>query len=171
MRKLSSTFVAILGGLAALLAGACNGKGASTSDGSGTGGTGGASGSSLFPITLAPSATGVVDDVRSGVMGAWYAYGDSVGSGANAASTDFADSDCAKGGYTMSQCSQITTPTPGQPFPPDVTGAMCTQGIAAKVLMSTTGTRPTIRRSGAPELLSISTTRAATLARRRGIST
>lgn len=136
MRERSSVVVTILSGLVALLLGACSSKSASTSDGSGTGGTGDGSGSSFVGIALTPSATGVVDNVASGVIGAWYAYGDSVGPGANAAGTDFPDSDCAKAGFTADQCSTIAAPTPGQPFVPDPVKGMCTNGTAAQVIDS-----------------------------------
>ncbi len=143
MRKFSNksilSFLSFVGA-AALCSGACSSK-ATSSDGGGGGGAGGGTGTGFVGDPLTPGPTGFVDDrTHSGVVGAWYAYGDGAGGAASLAGTDFADSDCAKGGYTTSQCSQITTPTPGQPFPPDATGAMCTQGTAAKVLMSTTGT-------------------------------
>jgi hypothetical protein len=137
MRKPSRTLVTTLAGLAALVAGACSSKSPISSDGSGSGGTGGTagdSGSSFVGIALMPSATGVVDDVRSGVMGAWYADGDSVGPGANAAGSDFSDSDCARAGFTMDQCSTIVAPSPGQPFAPDPDKGMCTRGTAAQVI-------------------------------------
>jgi hypothetical protein len=139
MRKSSSTFGAILACLTALVAAACGSKGPNTLDGSGTGGAGGDSGTSFVGIALTPGATGVVDNVRSGVVGAWYAYGDSVGPGANAASTDFSDSDCAKGGFSPDQCSIIVAPIPGQPFAPDPLKGMCTNGTAAKVIDGTNG--------------------------------
>jgi hypothetical protein len=133
MRTLSNTFAMTLAGAAALLAAACSSS-KGTTPGTGSGGNDGGGGVSGCPLT--PTATGFVDDSAcSGVIGAWYAYGDSVGSAASTTSTDFADSDCGKAGYTTAQCSQITTPTPGQPFAPDpTTGAMCTSGIAAQVL-------------------------------------
>ena len=127
MRTLSNTFAMTLAGAAALLTAACSSKGG----GAAPGADGAVSG---CPLT--PTATGFVDDSAcSGVIGAWYAYGDSVGSAASTATTDFMDSDCAKAGYSMTQCSQITTPMPGSAFMPDATtGAMCTAGTAAQVL-------------------------------------
>ncbi len=131
MRKFSNQSILFLVGVAALCAGAC-----SSSKGPATEGGAGATGQALTP-----TATGFVDDrANSGVVGAWYSYGDAAGPGANTTSTDFADSDCSKGGFTMDQCSQITMPTPGMPFAPDATGAMCTNGTAAKVLMAVSGT-------------------------------
>jgi hypothetical protein len=132
MRTLSNTFAMTLAGAAALLAAACSSSNSTTPPPGGDGGP------SVYPagaIPLTPTATGFVMEPTSGVIGAWYAYGDSVGSAASVTSTDFADSDCAKAGYTATQCSQITTPIPGMPFAPDATtGAMCTAGIAAQVL-------------------------------------
>jgi hypothetical protein len=119
-----------LAGAAALLA-ACSSSGGVKSDGGGTG-TGGTSGG----IPLMPSATGFVTDPTSGIIGAWYAYGDSAGTNANTTSTDFADSKCNMGGFTADQCSMITAPIPGSAFMPTdmATGEMCTNGTAAKVL-------------------------------------
>ena len=134
MRKLSNTFMMSLVGAAALLA-ACSSKTGGSSDGgpgTGTGGTGGPTG-----IVLLPTSTGFVTDATSGIIGAWYSYGDGAGSAANVNSTDSQDSDCIKlGMFTADECSQITTPIPGQPFMPTdaTTGEMCTAGTAAKVL-------------------------------------
>jgi hypothetical protein len=133
MRKFSNQSILFLVGVAALCAGACS----SSSHPAAEGGAGGVTGQALTP-----TATGFVDDrTNSGVVGAWYSYGDGAGPGANTTSVDFADSDCSKGGFTVDQCSQIVTPTPGMPFAPDTTtGAMCTNGTAAKVLMAVGGT-------------------------------
>jgi hypothetical protein len=142
MRKLSSTFVTTLAGIAALLAGACSSsKGPSGS----TGSAGADGGSGFVGVALIPSTTGFVDDTGSGVIGAWYSYGDSAGPAASVTSTDAADSACiGKGHFTADQCSQIASPIPGQPFPPDTTmpgtGAMCTHGTAAQVQMNAAGT-------------------------------
>jgi hypothetical protein len=132
MIKVSSIVVTTLAGLAALLLGACSSMAVATSDGVGTTGTDGNSGSPFVGIALTPSATGFVDNVMSGVIGPWYAYGDSVGPGANVTSTDFSDSDCAKAGFTTNQCSTILAPIPGQPFDPDTVKGMCTNGTAAQ---------------------------------------
>jgi len=127
-KNASSRLVTTLAGLA-LLASACSGKGnGSPFDGS-----------PFVGIALTPSATGVVDDVASGVRGAWYAYGDSVGPNASDAGTDFPGSDCAKAGFTSDQCSVIAAPIPGQPFAPDSVKGMCTKGTAAQVLDSNVG--------------------------------
>jgi hypothetical protein len=147
MTRLSGSSILSLAGAVALLAGACSSSGGG-SPGSGAGGSGSGAGggtgtgNGFVGPALVPSATGFVSDpVVTGVVGAWYAYGDSAGPGANAAGTDFADSDCSKGGFTMSQCSQIVSPVPGQPFAPDPVNGMCTNGTAAKVLLGgTSGT-------------------------------
>src|ERR1700690_3770081 len=100
MRKFSNKSILSFVGAAALCAGACSSK---TSGGDGGGGDSG--GPVFIGDPLTPGPTGFVDDrTPSGVVGAWYAYGDGAGSAANLAGTDFADSDCAKGGYTMAQC-------------------------------------------------------------------
>jgi len=109
--------------------------------GSAIGGVGGsATGVPGYP--LVSSATGFVQDAVTGVVGGWYAFGDAVGPAVNATSNDFADSDCAQGGFTADQCSAISTPTPGQPFVPMdlATSEMCTSGTAAQVLLGTDGT-------------------------------
>jgi hypothetical protein len=124
MRTLSSTFITTLAGTAALFAAACSSSSPSKPSSPDAAGN----------IPLTPTSTGFVQDATSGVVGAWYAYGDSAGSGASATSTDFADSDCAKAGFTAGQCSMITTPTPGMPFVPDPVKGMCTSGTAAVVI-------------------------------------
>lgn len=124
MRTLSNTFVMTLAGAAALLAASCGSSKTNTPTNS---------------IPLTPTSTGFVSEPMSGVIGAWYAYGDGAGSAANTTSTDGANSDCQKAGFTADQCTQITTPIPGQPFAPDPTKGMCTAGTAAKVLNDATG--------------------------------
>ena len=121
-----------------------NGTGGSGTGGSvpgGTGGyraTGGVSGiEGGDPFPLPSTSTGSVDDPALGVIGSWYAYGDGVGANANPTTTDVADSDCvSKGGFPPAACSQITTPVPGQPFPPTdaATSMQCTSGVAALVM-------------------------------------
>ncbi len=131
MSKFSNQSILFLVGVAALCAGACSSSKGPAAEG-GTGFVGQA---------LMPTTTGFVDDrTNSGVVGAWYSYGDGAGPGANTTSVDFADSDCSKGMFTVDQCSQIAMPTPGMPFAPDASGAMCTNGTAAKVLMAVGGT-------------------------------
>jgi len=137
MKKLTLSLCTLTGVLA--LAGGGSGGCSSSGGGSGTGGStgnGGASG-----ISLAPTSTGFVTGNSAGIIGPWYAYGDSVGAGANTTTTDAANSDCQKkGGFPPSACSVIDSPTPGQPFMPDTTsGAMCTSGTAALVMNGTSG--------------------------------
>lgn len=96
-------------------------------------------------IYLPSSPTGFVDDLISGVIGSWFAFGDGVGPNANASGTDAQDSDCvAKGGFPPADCSQITTPTPGLPFAPTdpATSEMCTSGTAAVVRNGTSSNAP-----------------------------
>jgi hypothetical protein len=117
------------------------GCGSGGSKGSSTGGTtgndGGGGTGNTFP--LPSTSTGFVDDPTTGVIGAWFAYGDGVGSNAGVgdAGTDLNDSDCVKkGGFAPADCSQITTPIPGMTFPPTdaASSQQCTSGIAAQVM-------------------------------------
>jgi hypothetical protein len=136
---------------AALAMAACS---SSNSSSSGKGGAGGSSNGdsgatadaapAFVGIALTPNSTGYVKDTSgSGIVGAWYVYGDSLGSKATRTDADFADSDCAKAGFTADQCSQITTPVLGMPFSPDpTTGAMCTSGTAAKAIPKAGTTNP-----------------------------
>jgi hypothetical protein len=126
--------IAVVGVVAALLGAACSTPSQRQPDAGDTVGE-------PLPIVLIPTDTGFVMDGTSGVVGAWYAYGDGVGPNANATTTDQMHSDCiAKGGFQPSDCTQIATPTPGQAFVPDaMTGGMCTSGVAAKVLAGPSG--------------------------------
>jgi hypothetical protein len=139
MNNRAKLFVTGLAG-ALLAGGACGG---SPLQGIGSGGTSGAGGAGvshpILGIPLPSSATGFVQDTTGGsnVIGAWYAYGDGVGAGANTTTTDAANSDCQlKGGFPASACSQIDSPVAGQPFPPaDIaSSAQCTSGTAAVVM-------------------------------------
>jgi hypothetical protein len=119
-----------------------NGTGGAPSTGGapGTGGfTGTGGGVPIVLIPLPASATGFVADPVTGVVGAWYPYGDGVGPNASPTNgADGANSDCQKNGqFPASACSQISSPTPGQPFPPSdaATSKMCTSGAAAQVLL------------------------------------
>jgi hypothetical protein len=136
MTRFSGSSILSLAGALALLAGACSSSG-SVSPGSGAGGSGagagGGTGSCTVGDLLLPNATGFVQDATTAVTGAWFVYGDSIGT-----------SDCMmKGGFTASQCTQFTTPNPVSPFPPmdsPITiGKMCTSGTAAKVIAGTSG--------------------------------
>jgi hypothetical protein len=142
MRTLSNSFKMTLAGAAALLAAVGCKSSSGTTDGAVPGGN----------IVLTPTSTGFVQDQTSGIIGAWYSYGDSAGPNANVNSTDPEHSDCVAGaltaippgtgGFTISQCTQILTPVPGQPFVPDPTLGMCTSGTGAQVLDSPGTTTP-----------------------------
>src|SRR5450755_2541594 len=140
MKTMSHFLITTLAG-ALLLTGACSSSNSSTGTG-GTSGTDGGGGAGADH--LVSSATGFVDDVTTGVVGAWYAYGDSAGPNANATSTDFSNSHCQMGGFTADQCTIIVAPTPGQPFPPTdmATSQMCTNGTAAKVINKSGASTP-----------------------------
>ena len=133
---LAGAFTLSLAGAVALTGGACGGGGSKTGTGGSTG-AGGAGNSGLVYLTSSP--TGFVQDPVSGVVGAWFAYGDSVGANAGVADAgvDNNDSDCVKkGGFPPSACTVITTPTPGMAFVPTdpSTSQQCTSGIAALVM-------------------------------------
>jgi hypothetical protein len=138
MNNRSKLFIVSLAG-ALLAGGACSG---SHPQGPGNGGTSGAGDgpSGVEPIPLPSSPTGFVQDLTGGshVIGPWYAYGDSVGPGANATNgDDHANSDCIKkGGFTQADCSQIAAPTPGGVFMPTdlASSEMCTDGVASQVM-------------------------------------
>lgn len=109
------------------------GTGCSSSGGSKNPGTGGSGGTNMN--ALVPNADGFFDGSNSaGIVGAWYAYGDWWGNAADPSMPISGMGDCpTKGGYTVDQCSAITTPTPGQPFA-NTGGTMCTSGTVAKVI-------------------------------------
>jgi hypothetical protein len=68
---------------------------------------------------LVSSVTGFVSDTVTGVVGPWYSNADSIGPMASPTNgTDFADSPCGKGGFTMDQCSNVVSPVGGQSFAP-----------------------------------------------------
>ncbi len=122
----------IMGGALALATGAC-------SSSSSNGKTDGGGNANAIPLT--PTSTGFVNDsAATGIVGAWYAYGDSIGPNAGLAGDDQANSDCVKKGmHQPSECSHVEEPHPGQPFPPDATKGMCTSGTATMVLQGTSG--------------------------------
>ena len=98
---LTSTLMLFGGGALTVSGGACSSGGSSGAKGGNSGTDGG--GSSNIPLPSNP--TGFVDDTTggTGVIGAWYAYGDGVGAGASTTSTDSANSDCiAKGMFPAS---------------------------------------------------------------------
>jgi hypothetical protein len=148
MKKMSHLFITTLAGTLMLAGGACGSKAGGTGTGgsSGSTGSGGGGGGNIPPgyLPLPSNPTGFVEDPTTMVTGAWYAYGDGVGSGASVANgADNANSDCIKkGGFAASACSQILSPSAGLPFPPADAGtsAMCTSGVAAVVMNK--GTAP-----------------------------
>jgi len=79
-------------------------------------------------VVLAPSTTGFVNDA-TGVVGAWYAYGD----GNDGASPGVCQT---VGMHMTAECSAIEAPVPGTPFAPAGTSLaqMCTTGTVAKVI-------------------------------------
>ncbi len=135
MNKLTTLLITSLAGALTLTGVACSSSSNNNPTGTGNGGTSGGSNTIPLPST----STGFVDDITTGVIGAWFAYGDGVGSNAGVgdAGTDNGDSDCVKmGGFPASACSQISTPTPGAPFAPTdpATSSQCTSGTAAVVM-------------------------------------
>jgi len=126
-------------GLVALTTVGCGGGGSSSSSsgssGSSSGSTGtssGGDGGTGLPagVPLVPSSTGFVDDMTSGVVGAWYVYSDGFGADGTSATGDCV----SKGMFMASQCSMVTSPTPDGPFPPAAAG-MCLTGTAAMVAL------------------------------------
>jgi hypothetical protein len=109
-----------------------------TGGSSGSGGTSGSGGSTGADKVLTPNDTGYVMDDATGVMGAWYIYGDSIGS------NGMAPGDCqAKGMHMDSECSTVkyaATATVASGFPQDTLGKMCIKGTGAKVIMMGTTT-------------------------------
>jgi hypothetical protein len=133
MKQLANCLSLVLLGSVAIAAGCSS----STPATSGDGGTGGSSGAKLQ--ALLPDPTGYVDVGASGttmIKGAWYAYGDGIGSDGTTATGD-----CElKGMHAVSDCSAITTPSFGT-FP-NTAGKMCTMGTAAKIINLTTAAMP-----------------------------
>jgi hypothetical protein len=81
-------------------------------------------------VRLTPDATGFID-ARSnalGIQGSWYSYGDGQGS------AGLRDGVCQAAGHADSECSVITTPTPGAPGFANRAGKMCTSGTVSRVL-------------------------------------
>jgi hypothetical protein len=81
---------------------------------------------SAVEVALVPSTSGFVNDV-TGVIGAWYAYGD----GNDGASPGVCQS---MGMHVTAECSVIEAPIPGMPFAPMGNSQMCTTGTVAKVI-------------------------------------
>jgi hypothetical protein len=87
-------------------------------------------------IVLTPDANGYYDGTnQAGVIGSWWATGDDYGSDGSPGTGN-----CPQAGFPNSECSSITSPTPGKPFAPDPGGrGMCTSGVAAAVLLGQDG--------------------------------
>lgn len=114
--------------------------GSSTSSGGdtspGTGGSTGIAGTSTgtggttaggTTIALPSDMTGYVEVDTLGIKGAWYSYGDGIGSDGTTATGD-----CEKAGHMVSECSAIASPMFGS-FP-NMNSSMCTMGTVAKVI-------------------------------------
>ena len=136
MKQLANCLSLVLLGSVAIAAG-CSTSSSATNDGSPMN-MGGAGGGSKLQALL-PDPTGYVDVGATGmtmIKGAWYAYGDGIGSDGTTGTGD-----CElKGMHAVSDCSQITTPSFGT-FP-NTAGKMCTMGTAAKVINLTTAAMP-----------------------------
>jgi hypothetical protein len=134
MKQLANCLSLVLLGSAAIAAG-CSTSASNSSDGGpkGTGGTG----STSNLQALLPDATGYVDvgaTGTTGIKGAWYAYGDGIGSDGTTLTGDCE----AKGGHAATDCSAIASPSFGN-FP-NTMGKMCTMGTVAKIINITGGT-------------------------------
>jgi hypothetical protein len=124
------------GGTTATTGGGTTGTtGGGTTGTTGTGTTGGTSSGTTKTEVLPPGPTGYVDDSQTtGIVGAWYAFGDMWGP------TGRPPGNCqTMGGFMDSQCSTITFPMAppdggSSTFPPDSLGRMCLKGTAAKVI-------------------------------------
>jgi hypothetical protein len=136
MKHLVTAFaIVLLGTLTAVTACSSSTPG-NTSD---AGSTGGSSGQACPGIPLMYDLTGFTDKGGTGttnIQGAWYAYGDGIGSDGSTATGD-----CEKiGMHTAAECSRIDKPSFGS-FPV-TNGKLCTSGTAAKVLSQVGGTMP-----------------------------
>ncbi len=136
MKQLANCLSLVLLGSAAIAAG-CSTSASSPGDGGGN--HTGAGGSSSKLQALLPDPTGYVDVGASGmtmIKGAWYAYGDGIGSDGTTGTGD-----CElKGMHAVSDCSNIASPSFGA-FP-NTAGKMCTTGTAAKIINLTTAAMP-----------------------------
>jgi hypothetical protein len=109
--------------------------GSSGSSGSGSGSSGGGDSGGCTTVPLTPTPTGYVDVTSLNIVGAWFAYGDSLG--ANGAPPGQCET---TGMHSPSACSSITFP-PAAPadggtasFPQTTAGTMCLSGTAAQVI-------------------------------------
>jgi hypothetical protein len=94
----------------------------------GSNGNPGSGGSTIVGIQITPSDDGTFDGSNAaGVLGAWWSAGDDYDAKGTAGAGT-----CPRAGFPETECSVITSPTPGTLFPSLFPlGAMCTQGIVA----------------------------------------
>jgi hypothetical protein len=87
-------------------------------------------------IPLLADANGRYDGSNAaGVVGYWWSTGDDYALDATAGAGT-----CRAAGFPASDCSVLSTPTPGLPFQPDPSGrGMCTSGVAAQVKNDASG--------------------------------
>ena len=100
----------------------------------------------VVPVALTPDATGRIDGATNsvGVQGRWYPFGDAYGA------DGIAPGDCQSAGHATSDCSVVTTPTPGTgTFAPVAGTGLCTAGFAAKVINGSDGAPDAAHISGA----------------------
>lgn len=139
MKQLANCLSLVLLGSAAIAAG-CSSSNTPAANGGANGSGGGSGGGNAGNLTaLVPDDTGFVDvggSGTTGITGAWYAYGDGIGSDGTTTTGDCE----AKGGHAATDCSTITSPSFGK-FP-NMMGKMCTMGTVAKILNVTGGTTP-----------------------------
>jgi len=131
-KKISATLIACLA-VAAFGCSSSSGGGSGGTGMTGSGGSTGGGGTSGGGTTLVPDDTGYVMDADTGIMGAWYIYGDGIGM------TGMPPGDCqAKGMHMDSECSTVmyaaTATLAGAGFPQDTPGKMCIKGNGAKVI-------------------------------------
>jgi hypothetical protein len=128
MKHLVRAFSLLLLGSVAVATG-CSSTSGDKTDG---GGAAGAAGASCPGIPLMYDLTGFTDKGGTGttnIQGAWYAYGDGIGSDGTTA-----NGDCEKiGMHPASSCSKIDKPSFGS-FPV-TNGKLCTSGTAAQVML------------------------------------
>src|SRR5882724_1531622 len=102
MKHLVRAFSLLLLGSVAVATGCSSTGGSSNNDG---GGMAGATGATCPGIPLMYDLTGFTDvggTGTTGIKGAWYAYGDGIGSDGTSAMGD-----CEKAGHSVAECSKI----------------------------------------------------------------
>lgn len=100
----------------------------------GQGGNGG-EGGELSSVPITPDATGWIDAASNslGVGGPWYWFADGY------SSDGLRDGTCQTAGHADAECSLVSAPDPTLPGFANVGGKMCTSGVVARVLPSTSG--------------------------------